>query len=49
MKLEEVVDGDTIKLKYKGEVLTMQLLMVETPDIKVPLKNLSTTVKRRII
>ncbi|EKU49894.1 thermonuclease [Staphylococcus massiliensis S46] len=34
MKLEEVVDGDTIKLKYKGEVLTMQLLMVETPDIK---------------
>ncbi|MEC1612580.1 thermonuclease family protein [Bacillus mojavensis] len=34
--LDKVVDGDTIKVKYKGNVDTVRYLLVDTPESKKP-------------
>ncbi len=34
--LDKVVDGDTIKVKYNGNVDTVRYLLVDTPESKKP-------------
>jgi micrococcal nuclease len=34
--LDRVVDGDTIKVKYNGNVDTVRYLLVDTPESKKP-------------
>ena len=34
--LVKVVDGDTVKLNYKGKVATFRLLLIDTPETKDP-------------
>ena len=36
--LVKVVDGDTVKLNYKGKVATFRLLLIDTPETKDPRK-----------
>ena len=33
-----MVDGDTVKLNYKGKVATFRLLLIDTPETKDPRK-----------
>ncbi|MGX0165229.1 micrococcal nuclease [Staphylococcus capitis] len=36
--LVKVIDGDTVKLNYKGKVATFRLLLIDTPETKDPRK-----------
>ncbi|MBW4837401.1 MAG: thermonuclease family protein [Staphylococcaceae bacterium] len=36
--LVKVIDGDTVKLNYKGKVSTFRLLLIDTPETKDPRK-----------
>lgn len=37
-KLVKVVDGDTVKLNYRGKISTFRLLLIDTPETKDPRK-----------
>ncbi len=36
--LIKAIDGDTVKLMYKGQPMTFRLLLVDTPETKHPKK-----------
>lgn len=36
VKLIKVIDGDTIKVDYKGETKTVRYLLIDTPETKKP-------------
>ena len=46
--LVKVVDGDTVKLNYKGKVATFRLLLIDTPETKDPRKPVQNMVLRQV-
>ena len=44
-----MVDGDTVKLNYKGKEETFRLLLIDTPETKDPRKGVQPYGKRQHI
>ena len=46
--LVKVIDGDTVKLNYKGKVSTFRLLLIDTPETKDPRNQFKNMVQKQV-
>ena len=46
--LIKAIDGDTVKLMYKGKAMTFRLLLIDTPETKHPKKALKNMAQKQV-